>query len=416
MRLLGYSGSGGQYSLFRVVFGLYLLQHFLALLPWGTELFSDQGAVRDAGASPLIGLFPNVLALFDAPWAVGLLLLGGAALSVFFTLGLLDRAAAVGLWYVWACLLGRDPLIANPSLPFVGFMLLAHACLPRAPYGSWAARSRPDPDGGWVLPAPIFTAGWIVMALGYTYSGATKLTSPSWLDGSAFTHVLANPLARPTALRTLLLGLPPFVLQAASWGALAFELSFAPLALVRRLRPWPWCGMLAMHLSLFALLDFADLTAGMVLVHLWTFDPAWIRAVPSATPAVVFYDGTCALCHGFVRFLLAEDRTGAAFRFAPLQSQAFREATGKAAAADLPDSVVVRAADGQLLTRSAAVLHVAERLGGWWRLLGLAASTVPRPVRDLVYDLVARVRYRIFGRTREACPLIPPRLRDRFLL
>src|SRR6185436_9290354 len=101
----------------------------------------------------------------------------------------------------------------------------------------------------------LYRAAWIVMALGYTYSGATKLVSPSWLDGSALANVLANPLARPGMVRDLLLALPPFMLKAATWGGLAAELSFAPLSLFRRLRPWVWLGMVAMHLGLLVLVD-----------------------------------------------------------------------------------------------------------------------------------------------------------------
>jgi predicted DCC family thiol-disulfide oxidoreductase YuxK len=131
-------------------------------------------------------------------------------------------------------------------------------------------------------------------------------------------------------------------------------------------------------------------------------------------PERLFYDGTCALCHGAVRFVLARDRDGSAFRFAPLDSDAFRRAVPPEARAALPDSLVVLTSDGMLLTRSDAVIRALERLGPPWPLLGRAARVVPRPLRDLVYDVVARVRYRVFGREPEACPLIPKPLRSRF--
>src|SRR5207245_3602172 len=51
--------TGGQYSLFRAVFGLYLFVHFVELVPWGAELFSNRGVLPHAAASPLIHLFPN---------------------------------------------------------------------------------------------------------------------------------------------------------------------------------------------------------------------------------------------------------------------------------------------------------------------------------------------------------------------
>jgi hypothetical protein len=267
--------TGGQYSAFRAAFGAYLFVHFVQLVPWGAELFSGRG-VLPRSASPLLHLFPNVLALNDSPAVVTALLVGAAALSVLFAVGLFDRVAAVALWYVWACLFGRDPLISNPSLPFVGWLLLAHACLPPAPYGSLAALRRPDRGRGWRFPQPIFVAAWVVMALGYSYSGYTKLVSPSWVDGTALARVLDNPLARPGLPREMLLGLPPAFLKAATWGSLGLELGFAPLALFRRARPWLWAAMLLMHLGLLVLIDFADLSLGMVLLQLFTFDPAWV--------------------------------------------------------------------------------------------------------------------------------------------
>lgn len=128
----------------------------------------------------------------------------------------------------------------------------------------------------------------------------------------------------------------------------------------------------------------------------------------------LFYDGSCALCHGAVRFVLARDEEGRAFRFAPLDSPAFRRLTANEPGRELPDSIVVETEDGRLLTRSQAVWHVLDRLGGPWRVLGRLGRLVPRSLGDLAYDLVARVRYRVFGRKDEACPVIPAALRSRF--
>lgn len=405
--------TGGQYSIFRAIFGLYLCVHFAQLVPWGAELFSNHGVLPQASASPVIYLFPNVLAVFDAPAVVTALLLLAIGLSVLFAIGLYDRLASLLLWYFWACLFGRDPLIINPGLPYVGWMLLAHVCLPPAPYGSWAARGRPDPGGTWRMTPEIFAVAWILMALGYSYSGYTKLISPSWRDGTALARVLDNPLARPGPLRELVLALPDWLLQMGTWGALAFELSFAPLALLRRLRPVVWSLMLLMHLSLMLLIDFVDLSLGMVMLHFFTFDPAWIK--PLAAPSeMVFYDGHCGLCHRAVRLILAEDRSGAAFRFAPLDSDTFRAAVPDENRSKLPDSLVVWTTNGALLTRSAAVRHILHRLGGLWRLLGWLVAPVPAVVLDRVYDGIAHVRYRLFSPPANVCPLLPPNLRSRF--
>ena len=131
-------------------------------------------------------------------------------------------------------------------------------------------------------------------------------------------------------------------------------------------------------------------------------------------PERLFYDGSCALCHWAVRFVVARDVQGNAFRFAPLASEAFGKATAAAGRADFPDSLVVETRDGRYLTKSAAVIHVMRRLPFPWPALGTLARVVPPFLLDAVYDLVARTRYRLFGRTDSACPVIPARLRSRF--
>src|SRR5262249_22436157 len=108
--------TGGRYSLFRAAFGCYLFLHFAQLVPWAAELFSSCGVLADGRASPLLHLFPNVLALWDGPVFVTALVAAAAGLSLLFAVGYRDRAAAVLLWYVWACLHGRMPLISNPGL------------------------------------------------------------------------------------------------------------------------------------------------------------------------------------------------------------------------------------------------------------------------------------------------------------
>ncbi len=134
----------------------------------------------------------------------------------------------------------------------------------------------------------------------------------------------------------------------------------------------------------------------------------------ASNPEILFYDGHCALCHGAVKFVLKHDRSGKAFRFAPLQGATFQSRISAGARADLPDSIVVLTEDGTLLTRSNAFVHILRRLGGGWKILGGVLAVVPRPLRDVVYHFVARTRYRVFGTRDELCPLVPPDLRARF--
>src|SRR5262245_40578647 len=72
-----------------------------------------------------------------------------------------------------------------------------------------------------------------------------------------------------------------------------------------------------------------------------------MRSMPE--PETVFYDGHCGLCHGFVRFILAEDKTGKLFNFAPIEGKEFSAIRGQLPSQQLPDTLVVRTETGDLL-------------------------------------------------------------------
>jgi predicted DCC family thiol-disulfide oxidoreductase YuxK len=129
---------------------------------------------------------------------------------------------------------------------------------------------------------------------------------------------------------------------------------------------------------------------------------------------MLFYDGHCGLCHGAVKFVLKRDRTGRAFRFAPLQGSTFDASVPAERRANLPDSIIVLTNDGSLLARSDAVLHVLRRLGGGWKCLAIVFAVIPRIVRDAAYNFIARIRYGVFGKRDDLCPIMPPDLRARF--
>lgn len=381
----------------RALLGAYLALHFVLLLPWAEALFGRGGMVP-AAVNLTYGYFPNPLNLLDSVTAVqaALVLLAGGAVALAAGRG---RLWPFVLWFGWACLLNRNVFIRNPSMPFVGWLLLA---LPLVP------RDLRDPD--WRFPRPLFRALWVLLAVGYTLSGLDKAGSPSWQDGSALAHVLSNPLSRDHAVVRWLL-VHPDLLRAMTWGALALEIGFLPLALWRRSRPWAWAAMVGMHVGILALVDFADLTWGMLVVHAWTFDARWLAPRRLAEPTVVFFDGVCGLCNETVDLLMAEDR-GRVLRFAPLQGETAAGALRPEQVADLDRLVALR--EGVVLERSEAVLQVLDDIGGPWRLLAVPARLVPRRLRDAVYGVVARHRYRIWGR-KETCRLPTPAERAMFL-
>jgi len=135
----------------------------------------------------------------------------------------------------------------------------------------------------------------------------------------------------------------------------------------------------------------------------------------TTTGPIILFDGVCNLCNSAVLWVIARDRR-AVFRFASLQSAAGRlaieERIGAAAAARLPDSVVLLDERG-LHTRSTAALRIARHLGFPWSIATIW-FVLPRFLRDPVYDFVSKRRYRWFGK-KDACMVPTPALRTRFL-
>jgi predicted DCC family thiol-disulfide oxidoreductase YuxK len=127
---------------------------------------------------------------------------------------------------------------------------------------------------------------------------------------------------------------------------------------------------------------------------------------------VLLYDGSCGMCSRVVQFVLRHDRKGT-LRFASLQGAWARQVTESRPSLRGVDSVVWVEADGEALVRSAAALRVMTGLGGVWRL-ATVLWIVPRPVRDAVYDFVARHRHRSAAPA-EQCFIPPPAARERFL-
>lgn len=135
---------------------------------------------------------------------------------------------------------------------------------------------------------------------------------------------------------------------------------------------------------------------------------------PRQGTSLVLFDGVCNLCNTSVLFIIDRD-PAARFRFAALQSDAAAAALASLSA-EVPqhgaDSIVL-IQDGRVYQRSDAALRIAQGLRRPWPFLG-ALLVVPRPVRDWVYDLIARNRYRWFGR-RDACRIPTTELKERFV-
>jgi predicted DCC family thiol-disulfide oxidoreductase YuxK len=128
--------------------------------------------------------------------------------------------------------------------------------------------------------------------------------------------------------------------------------------------------------------------------------------------AAVIFDGTCAFCEGSVKFIARRDPQGY-FRFGASQVGKGAELLAAHGLADEASQSVILIEDGRAYVRSTASLRIARRLRWPWSMLGVLLL-VPRPLRDLVYRIVSRIRHRIAGPS-NACEIPPPELRGRLI-
>lgn len=342
--------TGGQYSLFRASLACCLAGH-LVIVVW-----------RQDPALP------------SDPWIAGLILSISAALISMLAAGAGDRAAALLLaaGHAWFHV---DPLLAMmPGEIAITCLLLLHAATPAAPYGSWHARQRDDPDGGWHLPERVSLLIWAAVAI---------------------ILVLCLHAAFPSA----------------GW-ALAFLA--LPLLWFGRNRFTAWAAALLATAGLVLFGDVPGPLLPLVLVFALAFDPAWIAPAGRPVTATLFFDGNCALCHGAVRFLLAEDRDER-FVFSPIGGELFHRTLSDGVTAGLPDSMLLVTDQEQILSKSDAVIACLHGLGGLWRLFAPMISFLPKPLRDGAYDLIGSRRYAVFGKKAETCPMMTAAQRRRFL-
>ena len=281
--------TGGQWSLLRVLLSLVVAAIALGLaFDPPAPLPTDQGPAIAVPAFTGEVFFPRLLGAI------------AAVLAVLLGIGRFDRVSAALLWSLTLLLVLARPDLWSLAAPTLGAVLVIHALAPAAPYGSWEARGRSDPGGGWCLPpALIAVLRWLptvtLACLGVARLGGCP-RRPGRLD---------RPLAGTPCPRrgSSLPGCWPFGPPGTWRGG------------------WRWRSR---SVVLVAAGDAAG-AAGIAILFLATFDPGWVPGREVGGAERLFYDGDCGLCHRFVRFALAEDVTGRALRYAPARRTDLRD-------------------------------------------------------------------------------------------
>ncbi|MCO5237273.1 MAG: thiol-disulfide oxidoreductase DCC family protein [Chitinophagaceae bacterium] len=127
---------------------------------------------------------------------------------------------------------------------------------------------------------------------------------------------------------------------------------------------------------------------------------------------IVLFDGVCNLCNDAVRFIIRHDAKDR-FRFASLQSDTARQLLENHPSPVQKTDSIVLIENGKVYIKSGAVLRISRRLNGLWKLL-VIGYIIPRFIRNAMYDLIARSRYKWFEK-REECMMPGAELRHKFL-
>ena len=127
--------------------------------------------------------------------------------------------------------------------------------------------------------------------------------------------------------------------------------------------------------------------------------------------AIVLFDGDCNFCDSSVQFIINHDPAGY-YQFASLQSEIGEELRRKHQIPEDVDSLVL-IEKGEAYVKSEGALRISHHLTGLWKL-AFYLKSLPGPLRDGAYDVIAKNRYKVFGKL-DSCMLPPPHIRKRFL-
>jgi len=127
---------------------------------------------------------------------------------------------------------------------------------------------------------------------------------------------------------------------------------------------------------------------------------------------LIIFDGVCVFCNGVVNFIIKRDSVGV-FEFSPMQSDVAKSYIKQHHASKEILNTLMLIKNGTCYLRTDAILEIAKDLSGMWYLFNVF-KIIPRPVRDFLYTLFARNRYKLFGK-RNSCMVPTENVKNRFI-
>jgi hypothetical protein len=257
------------FSCIRLLFGLWLVQHFLLLFPIADELYGQEG-MKVAGASLYL---KGTLAFARTPLAIKTLCLFAIFLSLCFTLKIFRRTASALLGLIWVFFFHQNLLTYNPLLPFIGWLLFAQAMVPATEVRfPWEREKEP-----FNYPPVLFKGLWLITILGYVSGGLHKwMDSSLWQNGHALDYIYRYYQAvRFDFIANSFLSLPELTRRLINWTVLFIDIFFITGFFNKRLRLFFWFMTTLMHVGILLTLKFGEISIGMIIVHFFLVEKDW---------------------------------------------------------------------------------------------------------------------------------------------
>lgn len=347
-----------QFAVARVAVAGWLMATFASLALHPSPLPLNYGGFARFDA--FFGVF-HVTRWFESETSMRALLWFLVLASLTIGLGWVRRVLAFGLWYMWIALFLTQAETRTVAAYLGEWLLFVLVILPpgEPQILGWSATKRV-----WKAPSLVMMGSWYVLVTTLVLSCLNEYAQSRPLSELIW-HLLAAGVA--------ILGTWP------------------------RARSYAWLITMALVLGLMIAAEGGVHSFSLLICGWFGFDHRWFRSeVPDR--AVVFFDGVCGICNQFVDFLMVEDDRQL-LCFAPLQGETALTELGSETTNSLSSVVFVR--NGETWFESDAACRILMELGGIWALARLCLW-LPRSTRDGLYRLVARHRYRVFGK-KDAC-------------
>jgi predicted DCC family thiol-disulfide oxidoreductase YuxK len=391
-------------DLFRILLAVVLIGDWVARWPGLEAFYTGQGVLPASAAGFHFSLLDSITSLpgVQAVFLVGLLA------YVLLLVGYRTRLALVVSFIFFMAALNRNMMIRNGgdvvALTMFWWLLwlpvgrrfsldaIRAALKQGVPIRPRVAASSPDERS-----APSLAAFVIIAQIGIIYllTAAAK-SGVTWWDGTALYYTLnydqaASPLGQWLSAQ------PLFLIKVLTWGTLALEFAALPLLLLPVGQPWlrrlAILLLVPLHLGIWLTMNLGSFSFVMIAAYallLSSREWAWFAA--PHRPLTVYYDDTCGFCHRCAQLLVMADRKGNLRFIGNHDTGAFQHPL---TAAELEDSIVVfDDLTGERTTRTAAAVAIFRALPRPFHALRVIGLPGLRRVSDVVYNFVARHRYR----------------------